>query len=86
MAIWGIEGGVANAKLAIIPIKQIVAFRFNDIVVLVIIDAAIVATSVAVTIFEDKFVWIAAQTTKIINRQSAGRDFKWGLRLVCKKT
>ena len=66
IAIWGIEGGVAKAKLASIPIIQIVASRLSEVEVERSIVLATVATKVAVTILDDKLVWIAAHKAKII--------------------
>ena len=84
IAIWGIEGGVAKAKLANIPIIQIVADIFNVLFVLNKIVLATVATSVAVTMFEERFVWSAAQKANIISKKISGKEFKAGPKVVCK--
>ena len=74
MAIWGIDGGVAKAKLAIMPMIQIVASKFNEEKVEVKIVLATVATKVAVTIFEERLVCTAAHKAKIIKRTKAGKE------------
>lgn len=84
IAICGIEGGVAKAKLASIPMIQITEGIFNDVVILPRIEAATVATRVAVTIFEDTFVCKPAHKAKIINKTKSGKTDNEELKLVCK--
>ena len=85
IAIWGIEGGVAKAKLASIPIIQIVALKLSELFEETNIVLATVATKVAVTIFEDKLVWIAAHKAKIIRSNIEGRLIKYPPTLFCRK-
>jgi len=82
IAMWGIEGGVAKAKLDSMPIIQIVASRFKVEKVEAITVLATVPTRVAVTILEDKLVWIAAHKAKIIRRMIGERETKEFPRLV----
>ena len=67
IAIWGIDGGVAKANADIIPITQIIDGKFIVVTILLNKVAQTALTKDAVTIFDDKLVWIAAQDANIIN-------------------